>query len=65
MLDLKHIVNGEAVKKLADSVSEVIKENPNKVITVAGVLGSFYILKDKKFKFKYKSGDTEVEFEKE
>lgn len=58
----KMIDVGETVGK---GLGEAIKKNPKESLAIALVLGSLYILKDKKIKFKLKRKDVDIEFETE
>lgn len=52
---------GEIGKALGDA----IRKHPKESLGVALVIGSLYILKDKKIKFKFKRQDVDIEFETE
>ncbi|MCP1190824.1 hypothetical protein NKR17_17400 [Priestia flexa] len=56
---------GEAVGEIGKALGDAIIKHPEKAIGITGVLGGLYILKHKKFKFKLKRPDLDIEFETE
>ena len=53
------------LSEVGKALGDAIRKHPEKALVIAGVLGSFYVLKDKKIKFHLKKPDLEIEFETE
>jgi len=56
---------GVAVGEVSKAFGDAIRKHPKEALGVGGVLGGLYILKHKKFKFKLKRPDLDIEFETE
>lgn len=55
----------EAGGEVGRALGDVIRKNPKESLGVALVLGSLYVLKDKKIKLKLKRKDLDIDFETE
>ena len=55
----------EAGIEVGKALGDAIRKHPKESLGRGLVLGSLYILKDKKIKFKFKSQDIDMEFETE
>lgn len=51
--------------EVGKALGDAIKKHPKESLGIGLVLGSLYILKDKKIKFKFKRKDIDIEFETE
>lgn len=55
----------EVGEEISKALGDAIRKHPKESLGVGLVLGSLYILKDKKIKFKFKKQDVDIEFETE
>lgn len=51
--------------EVGKALGDAIRKHPKESLGIVFVLGSLYILKDKKIKFKFKMQDSDIEFEAE
>lgn len=66
----KFIPTVEMMKELGGfevgkAIGDTIRKHPKEALAIGGGLVGLYLLKDKKFKFKFKRPDLEIEFETE